>query len=260
MRLINCLSIFFAFNLFADIQIVPVPSEPQPENVKIYIVFPEDGDVENESDPWIQLRLRGYPLGNMTETDRANEIMNYNFGQSIHILIDNNEYFARTGPSIAPFDEEGNYYESMYKFTIPYNLSKGKHYIRVFPTRSFGESLKEEGCFASAYFYIKDKLNNQNMSLKGPYVTYNEPSSYLTYKENQPVLLDFYLSNCVLSSDGFKVKITIDQTSRILTNWSPYYILGLTKGKHNLRLQLLDDKNEPVKGFFNDTARVITIR
>jgi len=260
--LIRCLFLLFAFNLVAyqKVQVVPVDQSEQSENVRIYIVYPEENQVDGSSEVWVQLRLRGYPLGNISNNERAKEIANSKLGQSIHVVVDNNPYFARTGPSLSPFDEEGNYYESMYRFKVPYSLSQGEHFLRVFPARSYGEALKERGCFAATNFYVQNKRVNSKMNLSGPYLTYNEPSGFLNIKDKEPVLLDFYLTNVFLSEDGYFVRLTIDnKIKRKLSKWSPYYIYGLRKGKHTIRLELMDSNIEKVPGFFNDTTRSFTI-
>ena len=254
--------LLFAFNLEAlqKIQVVPVDKSKQSENVRIYIVYPEENQIEKSNEVWVQLRLRGYPLGNISINERAKQIANSKLGQSIHVIVDNTPYFARTGPSLSPFDEEGNYYESMYRFKIPYSLSQGEHFLRAFPARSYGESLKEEGCFAATNFYVQNRRVNNKMNLSKPYLTYNEPSGFLNIKDKEPVLLDFYLTNVSLSEDGYFVRLTIDnKIKRKLTKWTPYYIYGLGKGKHTIRLELMDEKLEKVDGFFNDTTRIFTI-
>ncbi|NGX28764.1 MAG: hypothetical protein K940chlam1_00951 [Candidatus Anoxychlamydiales bacterium] len=260
--LIKCVFLFFAFSLCAKqkVQLVPVKSAVQSENVRIYIVYPEEKEIEKNKDVWVQLRLRGYPIGNITNNDRAKELANSSLGQSIHVVVDNNVYFARTGPSLAPYDEEGNFYEAMYRFKIPYSLSQGNHFLRVFPARSYGESLKEEKCFVATTFYVQNKRINEKMNLSSPYLTYNEPSGYFKLYQKDPVLLDFYLSNVILSEDGYKVRVTIDNTiKRILTKWVPYYIYGLKKGKHSLRLELLDKNLKLLPGIFNDTKRSFNV-
>ena len=98
------------------------------------------------------------------------------------------------------------------------------------------------------------------MDLSGPYLTYNEPSGFLNIKDKEPVLLDFYLTNAFLSEDGYFVRLTIDnKIKRKLSKWSPYYIYGLGKGKHTIRLELMDKNIEKVPGLFNDTTRSFTI-
>lgn len=257
---IKCILLIFAFNLYAKIQVIPVNPTPQPENVKMYIVYPEKGQTIPSENVWIQLKLRGYPLGITTENDRGREIANSDFGQSMHIIIDNNPYFARIGPSLDPYNQDGNYYESMYKFMLPMKLSQGKHYIRVFPARSYGESLKEEGCFVASVFFVENNRVNENINLSDPYLTYNEPSGYMHLTENQPILLDFYLSNCSLSTDGYKVKVTIDKDEpRLITSWMSYYIYGLQKGRHTIRLQLVDKNLKQIPGNYNDITRSFNV-
>jgi len=258
----RCLSLLFAFNLVAyqKVQVAEVNQSKQSENVKIYIVYPEPSQVDTSTEVWVQLRLRGYSLGNISNNERAKEIANSKLGQSIHVIVDNKPYFARTGPSLSPFDEEGNYYEAMYRFKIPYPLSQGEHFLRVFPARSYGESLKEKGCFAATNFFVQNKRVNEKMNLNAPYLTYNEPSGFLNIKDKEPVLLDFYLTNVALSKDGYFVRLTIDgKIKRKLTKWTPYYIYGLKKGKHTIRLELMDKDLKKVTGFFNDTTRSFTI-
>ena len=89
----SCLS----FSLLAKqkIQIIPVTPSPQPENVNVTIVFPEEGVRENDSNVWMQLRVRGFSLGNISQVPRADELANSKLGQSVHVIIDNNIYFAR---------------------------------------------------------------------------------------------------------------------------------------------------------------------
>jgi len=163
------------------------------------------------------------------------------------------------GPSIEPFNEDGWYYNQSYKFKIPYKLRPGLHTLRVFAVRSFGESLKGERSFYSMYFFVggdKSQKNEQDGMLSQPYLTYNEPSGQVPLIEGKPILLDFYISNCELTPDGYKVRMSIDDTvQRILTSWSPYYIYGLNKGKHKIHLELLDERNLPVQGASNSVHR-----
>ena len=51
-------------------------------------------------------------------------------------------YFPVNEPALDPFNEQGWYDETSYKFEIPTKLSAGEHVLRVFLARSFGESLK----------------------------------------------------------------------------------------------------------------------
>lgn len=99
------------------------------------------------------------------------------------------------------------------------------------------------------------------MDLSAPYLTYNIPVGSYNLEEGDPILLDFYIKNCELSPDGYKVKLSIDgKEIATLTEWRPYYIYGLKKGKHTIGLQLLDRKNNLDQGEFNNVEETIHIQ
>lgn len=244
-----------------QIRVLPVPRTPESNTVILAIAVPKDGEMKTRNPVWIQFRLDGYPLGAASQFDRADEIAVSKMGQTIHVVVDDYPYIAVNEPSIDPFNEDGYYYDTSYKFEIPYSLKTGMHTIRMFPARSFGESLKGENTFQTTYFYIGNRDDGPKVDFSQPYLTYNEPSDQIPLSENQPVLLDFYLSNCELTQDGYKVILTIDgKNKRTLTSWQPYYIYGLKRGKHAIRLQLVNARGQVVKGPFNDVERAIYIR
>ncbi|OGN64692.1 MAG: hypothetical protein A3E80_00360 [Chlamydiae bacterium RIFCSPHIGHO2_12_FULL_49_9] len=244
-----------------DLRIMPVVKTPESSTVVLKIAIPAEGTVLRSNPVWIQFRIDGYALGTNSQFARADEIVGTDMGQTIHVVIDNEPYFPVNEPAIDPFNEEGFYYDTSYKFEIPYRLSEGLHVVRMFPARSFGEALKGENTFFATYFYVGSQKKNPGLNINGPYLTYNEPSDQLPLSAGKPVLLDFYLTNCELSSDGYKVKVTIDgKNRRTLTSWQPYYIYGLGRGRHKVRLQLIDQDDAVVPGDFNDVQRTIIIR
>lgn len=110
-------------------------------------------------------------------------------------------------------------------------------------------------------FSIGNKAGAPEQDLSDPYLTYNEPSGHLPLEEDQPVLLDFYVTNCELTPQGYNVLLTVDgATKRKLSSWQPYYIYGLTKGKHTVVLELLGFDGKRVKGSFNRVEREIQIQ
>jgi hypothetical protein len=243
------------------IRLVGVRPTPEPETVSLFIAFPRNGGQAKSNPVWIQTRVEGYSLGTDSYFDRSYEIANSKMGQTLHVIIDDRPYFAVNESPIDPFKEQGNYYILSYKFEVPFSLDEGLHTIRAFPARSYGEALKGENTFAVSTFYIGNDQNTLGVDLSKPYLTYNEPGDQMQLVESKPVLLDFYLRNCELSPDGYKVRLTIDHSVvRTLTTWQPYYIYGLEKGKHTLKLELLNESNMVVRGPFNNVQRTITIR
>lgn len=243
-----------------QIRILPVAKTPEANTVQLTIALPKVGEGNLRNPVWVQFRLDGYPLGTGTYTQRADEIPVSHLGQAMHVVVDNYPYFPIVDHSIDPFNEDGFYFDTSFKFKIPYALGNGVHTLRMFPARSYGESLKHENTYQVSYFYVGTSGNGPDTDLMGPYITYNEPSNHMPLTEKKPVLLDFYVSNCELTPDGYKVRVTIDGTAkRTLTAWQPYYIYGMKSGTHTVRLQLIGENGQPVPGTFNDVERTIYI-
>ena len=244
------------------IRLLPVTRTPESETATVLISLPEKASTVAANPVWLQVRVEGYPLGASSQFDREKEIAVSDLGQTVHVVVDNYPYFAINDPALDPFNEAGWYYETNYKFEIPENLGPGEHLVRVFLARSYGESLKgDQTFFATNFFVGKNGEREQSaFNLKKPFLTFNEPSNQLFLEADNPVLLDFLISNCELSNDGYKVRLTIDRkATRTLTEWRPYYIYGLSEGQHTVRLELLNPSGNLVPGPFNDVEQTITI-
>ncbi len=243
-----------------EIRVMGVARTPEPNTVILKIALPKTGDTVDGNPVWMQFRVDGYSLGSgSSQFVRSDEIAVSDLGQTVHVIIDNRPYFPIKDPAINPFNEEGWYYTTGYRFKIPFSLKEGLHTIRIFPARSFGESLKEENTFAVGYFYLGEKSAEGIPDFSKPYLTFNEPGDQIKLTANQPVLLDFLIANCDLSPDGYKVRLSIDgRVIRDLSSWQPYYIYGLSKGKHTIRLELFNEKTK-VPGEWNDVERTILI-
>ncbi len=243
----------------ANIRAMPVARTPESNTVVLAIAVPENGQVVGMP-VWVQFRIDGYALGAASQFERASEIVETKLGQTVHVVIDNQPYFPINEPAIDPFDEGGFYYDMSYKFEIPFRLTEGMHTVRMFPARSFGESLKGDKTFAAIQFYVGSVKENPEMDLSQPYITYNEPSNQMPLMAGKPILLDFYVTNAELSPDGYKVRLTIDgKVNRMITFWQPYYIYGLKRGRHTIRLELLDGQGKVAPGLFNDVKQTITL-
>jgi hypothetical protein len=244
----------------SNIRSMPVIRTPEATTVVLAIAVPKADQVV--SNPvWIQFRIDGFALGAASsQFDRANELVNSKMGQTVHVVIDDRPYFPINEPAIDPFDEGGYYYDMSYKFQVPFRLSEGKHVVRMFPARSFGECLKGDKTFQAMTFYVGKEKDNLDIDLSQPYITYNEPSNEMYLVEGRPILLDFYVSNTELSPDGYRVRLTVDgKVNRTLSFWQPYYIYGLKKGKHTVRLELLDPTGQLVPGMFNNVQQSFTV-
>ncbi len=241
------------------IQIVPVDSSPGANDIAIRIQYPKNGTIEKKQPVHLEIRVDWFPLGIQTELPRKNEIYDDDEGQSIHVFIDDREYFEINEALFDAVDDHDEFFDQIAEKDIPFTLSPGAHIIRAFPCRSFGESLKNAKNFVSGVFYVQTK-SEIPVDLKKPFLTYNEPQG--SYQDpSKPILLDFYINNCALSKDGYKVRVTIDgKNERFLYDWSPYYIYGLSSGSHKIKLELISPQNTVVPGLFNTVERTFSIR
>lgn len=239
-----------------EIRLVPVDPTPEGDNVTVKIVFPEENDVKKSNPVHLQLRVEGFPLATDSDFPRRKDIYNSDDGQSIHVVIDDNPWFMLNEAIMDDADDVEDYFDQTVDYDIPYPLKPGIHLIRAFPVRSYGECLKGDGCYSASIFYVRAKKDSGSIDLNAPYITYNVPQGTIPFENGHPVLLDFYISNCMLSRDGYKVRVTIDgSTQRVLNQWVPYFVYGLNKGNHTIRLELLDRENKLVKGPYTDTQR-----
>lgn len=265
-----CLLLFAGFGCSAQkntpkpnssaIRIVPVRPTPEPDNVQLTITFPKEDQIVSGSGLTVQTQLIGYPVGTNSDFDRAREIYNDPNGQSLLVFVDNEHPIEIYKSFVDALDNNNLFYNLTLTTRIPFSLKEGEHVIRAFPDRSFGESLKGPGCYAARTFFVGQKKNNPKINLNAPYLTYNEPLETIRYRSDRPLLLDFYLHNVQLSRDGYKIRVTINgNVERTLTQWVPYYIYGLSVGKHTIELELIDSNNKLVPGLLNRVKRTISV-
>jgi len=244
----------------AKIRVIPMRRTPEPDNVTLSVTFPKDKQVVPAGRVNLQMQETGFPLGTSSDFERAKELYVDPRGQNIRVIVDEQPPFGIYLTFVDSLDQNNLYFNKTLNKDIPFSLKKGEHIIRSFPVRSFGESLKQSGRFAVSTFYVEKEEDDIDEDLSEPFITYNVPQGTLPYKKNGAVLLDFYLSNTELSKDGFKIRLSINgEHVRILTEWIPYFLYGLTKGEHTVRLELLNPQNEKVPGAFNDISKKFTL-
>jgi hypothetical protein len=255
------LLLFITGVTWGDIRVVPMDPTPEPDEVEVTIVFPKSYEIKSSNPVQLQFRLDGYSVGQDSEFPRAKELGNSTEGQSLAVFIDNYPPLYINDSLVNALDDTTYYYDQILEVSVPYKLEEGMHLIRTFPVRSFQESLKGDSAFAMDIFYMNVKKGNPDVALKQPLLTYNQPRGTFKYAFQRPILLDFYLTHCQLSKDGYKIRLTIDDINqRFLTLWTPYFIYGLQKGAHKIRLELLDPSEKVVPGPYNDITQTINVK
>jgi hypothetical protein len=185
------------------------------------IVSPANNATINGSTVEVKLELGGDLKGYMPHKDPATQK-----GNHIHVILDNQPYEA--------------YYELNQPFELR-NVSEGKHTLRVFPSRPWHESYKNDGAFQMAEFTVKgggdaskptttkdgktmaspmkspaasvsatparegkDFAASQagNVDPKKPLLTYSRPKGEYKGEDADPIMIDFWLLNAKLKGDG----------------------------------------------------------
>jgi hypothetical protein len=234
----------------AHLTIEPATDSPAYPDAKLTIVSPREGQaLKNPKDSvLVILQVSGIQLGAHTDSDSTKGIAYSKQGQHVHVIVDEKPYMAD------------------YKNGQPFNvgvLPEGMHTIRAFPSFSWHESIKAPNAFATRTFYVGNAPRGNaapSNNLNGPMLTYSRPKGTYIGGEAAKVLLDFYISNATLDTKGYTVKWWIDGAPQSdIVKWQPYFISGLAKGKHTIKLSLVDAKGTVVPGSYNSPSQEITV-
>jgi len=194
------------------------------------IVSPAKDAVINGSKVDVKLDLTGDLMGYMPHKDPTT-----GKGNHIHVILDNQPYEA--------------YYELGQPFELR-NVIAGKHTLRVFPSRPWHESYKNDGAFQMVSFTVKgggdaskptttnsgQTVANNNSSPSAspsaaaregkdvspttagdvdaskPLLTYSRPKGEYKGEESDPIMIDFWLNGAKLQGDGgeYRVRYIVD--------------------------------------------------
>jgi len=185
------------------------------------VVSPANNGTINGSTVEVKLDLAGDLKGYMPHKDPAT-----GKGNHIHVILDNQPYEA--------------YYELGQPFELR-NVAEGKHTLRVFPSRPWHESYKNEGAFQMVTFTVKGggdtskptttnkgetmasptkspaanssptparegkdmaKSNAGEVDPTKPLLTYSRPKGEYAGADADPIMIDFWLRNAKLQGEG----------------------------------------------------------
>ena len=243
------------------------------------IVEPAANATVNSSTVKVKLDLGGDLKGYHTHKDPETQM-----GNHIHVILDNQPYEA--------------YYDLDREFELR-NVSDGEHTLRVFPSRPWHESYKNQGAFQMVKFTVKSggadankpatttsgqQMSNANSNVNvaptpegkdmqnstagvvdatKPLLTYSRPKGEYKGVEADPIMIDFWVANAQLKADGgiYRVRYSIDGGApQYIDRWGPIWVSGWTAGKHTIKLELVDeDGGLTDNGGYNSTTREITV-
>jgi hypothetical protein len=102
-----------------------------------------------------------------------------------------------------------------------------------------------------------------DVDAKKPLLTYSRPKGEYKGADAEAIMIDFWLANAKLQSDGgeYRVRYSVDNgEATFLDKWEPIWLKGWSAGKHTVKLELVDKSGNTVaNGDYNSTSREITI-
>ncbi|MGF1570210.1 MAG: hypothetical protein ACFCVD_19425 [Nodosilinea sp.] len=207
---------------------------------QVRILSPRPGEILEDTTVSVRLQVRGVPI---FKDDT------WQLGPHIHVFLDNEPYRA------------------VYDLAEPVvfeNLAPGTHTLRVFASRPWHESFKNQGAFDQRTFHVYAQTPQNELDAKLPLLTYSRPQG--TYGA-EPIMLDFYLTNAPLhisaqddpSDDlhDWRIRCTVNGQSFVFDQWQPIYLKGFKPGRNWVQLELIDEAGRPIDNRFNNTVRII---
>ncbi len=219
------------------LQLSPSLDKYQPQ---VQIVSPKPDEILADDLVTVKLKVSDLPLFKQPELG---------LGNHLHVILDKQTY------------------QGVYDLSQPLvfkNLAAGTHTLRVFASRPWHESFKNQGAFDLVTFHVLTKTAENHPALRTPLLTYSRPAG--TYSA-EPIMLDYYLTNVPdpqidrssePSQSNWRVRVTINDQQFSLDRWAPIYLQGFKKGKNWVRLELVDDRGNPISNVYNDTLAIFT--
>jgi hypothetical protein len=238
--------------VYTRLSLAPTGTSPEFPNAQLMVknVTAEKAGADSATVTF-NFDVKNYELKMQTTDTGTKMCSNSAQGQHIHFIMDNQPYKAL--------------YEPTNKITLACNT---EHYLMAFLSRSYHESIKSKGAAILYHFKIDEKGNLKKLeNPKEPMVFYSRPKGDYLGKDTANVLLDFYIWNCTLAADGYKVqaKITNDtrgagyDTTLTITDWKSNFIHNLGVGKNHITLTLVDKDGKTVTGPASTATRNITL-
>ena len=254
------------------VEVMKARGEQDDAKPALKISMPAKNASINGSTVEVKLELSGDLKGYVPHKDPAT-----GKGNHIHVILDNQPYEA--------------YYEINQPFELR-NVTEGNHTLRVFASRPWHESYKNDGNFQMVEFTVKGggdaskptttkdgqtmasptparegkdmaKSSGGNVDPAKPLLTYSRPKGEYKDQDADPIMIDFWLSSARLQGDGgqYRVRYSIDGgDAKFLDKWEPIWLSGWINGKHTVKLELVDKDGILVdNGGYNSTTRDINV-
>jgi hypothetical protein len=218
-------------------RLAPSLAKFQPQ---VKILSPKPDETLTDDRVTVKLAVTDLPLFKQPELG---------LGNHLHIILDKQTY------------------QGVYDLSQPLvfkNLAAGTHSLRVFASRPWHESFKNAGAYAQVSFNVLTKTAENNPDPKQPLLTYSRPTGIYGA---EPIMLDYYLTNARTDMEqqgtqngesNWRIRVTVNEQRFILDRWAPVYLQGFKPGKNLVRLELVNDRGNPIPNVYNDSVSIVT--
>jgi len=225
----------------AQVTLSPAPDAVDYPDAILEMTAPAEGATVDGNTVTFEYEVTNYNLGEQTPDADQKPLANSGKGQHIHLILNNNPYYAIYEPSFQQELEDG-------------------HYVALsFLSRSYHESVKQPEAFKVSQFSVGEAEAEQ-VDLSQPMLFYSRPKGTYTGEGTETVLFDFYLVNTEIGPDGNKVRVTVNgDTEFTVEEWQPMVLEGLPMGENTVQIELIDSEGNLVDSPFNNETRTFTL-
>lgn len=139
------------------------------------------------------------------------------------------------------------FYESRAEWNLPLEkLNKGANIIKMYPVRSWGESLKNPESFAFVPFFYGSKTGLSWVAPQRPILTLVSPRGTYEGEAAKKILFDFLVQNPEKTIKTYTVHYTLNGRKLKLNTGKAYHFYNLPAGDYELRLEVVNQKEIPL--------------
>lgn len=210
-------------------QLAPALAKFQPQ---VKIISPQPEQISTDDRVSVKLQVRDLPLFKHPKLG---------LGNHIHVVLDRQAAIE---------------VEDITQPLVFEQLTAGTHTIRAFASRPWHESFKNPEAYAQTTFHVLTPTASDRPDSQQPLLTYNSPSGIYGA---EPILLDYYVTNVPeRQATDWRVRATINNQSFTIDRWEPIYLHGFKQGKNWVKLELINDRGEPIPNIYNEEIAIVT--
>lgn len=216
-----------------EISVTPINHSKDFPGAELTIASIDTEKVDDDSvKVTVKYGISNFELTEQTEDDHAHHLANSHDGQHIHFILDNKPYDAL--------------YKPEHSVVLPVN---SEHYLLSFLSRSYHESIKTPEASKLVKFKITENGEIENLPTPTEAsLFYSRPKGEYIGEDTKNLLLDFFLVNTNISTDGNKILAEVNGKEFTLDSWQPYEITGAPMGELTVKLTLIDNEGNAITG------------